>query len=85
MQTTQQIKYSGKISFTMGENHPDKGFVKDYTKNKLFTFEDIYYFNADYYTTEEIQAFIKRDLRLVAGGGYNTENIDNVTFEIKRM
>ena len=39
----------------------------------------------DDYTKEEIESYIKRDLRLVAGGGYNSDHIHNVTFDIERI
>lgn len=75
------MKYDGKISFTIDKNHPD--YVDSYD-GLTFTFEDTYKLNDDY-TEEDAVAFIKRDLKLVAGGGYNTEHIHNVTFEIKRI
>ena len=36
-------------------------------------------------TEEDCVNYIKRDLKLVAGGGYNSDHIHNVTFEIERM
>lgn len=75
------MKYDGKINFTIDKEHPD--YVENY-ESLTFTFEDTYSFNDDY-TEEEAVAFIKRDLSLVAGGGYNTDHIHNVTFEIERI
>lgn len=77
-------KYHGKITYTIDKTHPDIKYVADYTEEKIFTFEDTYTFNNDY-PTENIKAYIKNDLMLVAGGGYNTEHINNVKFEIKKL
>lgn len=79
-----KYQYQGKISYTIDKEHPDIKYVKDWTENKVFTFEDTYTFN-DNYLEEEIVDYIKHDLKLVSGGGYNTEHIHNVTFEIKRI
>lgn len=77
-------QYKATITFTMDEAHPDKKYVKDWTENQKHTFSDTYTFNADY-EEAEILAYIKRDLKLVAGGGYNTDHIHNVQFEIERV
>lgn len=79
-----KMKYYGKIFFTMDKNHPDIKCVEDWTENKLYTFEDTYTFKGKY-TKEEIMHYIKRDLMLVAGGGYNTEHIHGVEFRIKEL
>lgn len=78
------MKYRGKISFTIDREHPDFKYAEDWTVDKIYTFEDVYTFDNDH-MEESIVAYIKRDLRLVAGGGYNAEHIHNVTFEIERV
>lgn len=78
------MKYHGKISYTIDNKHIDINCVENYAENKIFTFEDTYNFSNDY-EEENIIEYIKRDLKLVAGGGYNTDHIHNVTFEIKRV
>ena len=75
------MKYHGKISFTIDKGHPDIKHVEDWTEDKILTFADTYTFNDDY-TEESIIQYIKRDLSLVAGGGYNTDHIHNVAFDI---
>ena len=50
----------------------------------MLSFDDTYTFD-DSYTEEECINYIKRDLKLVAGGGYNSDHIHNVTFEIERV
>ena len=77
------MKYYGKISFTMDKDHPDIKYVKDWTENKVLTIEDVYIFNNNY-TKEDVIAYIKNDLSLVAGGGYNTDHIHNVEFYIEK-
>lgn len=82
------MKYNAKIYYTMDENHPDLDYVKDWTEDKEFVFSDTYTFNDEIYGDEDeemILNYIKRDLRLVAGGGYNSEHIHNVRFDIKRI
>lgn len=82
-------KYHGKIIYTIDGKHPDIKYVADYTEEKIFTFEDTYSFdesrNLEWQEESNIKAYIKRDLKLVAGGGYNTEHIHNVKFEINRV
>ena len=77
-------KYHGKITYTIDKAHPDIKYVEDYTEEKIFTFEDTYSFDGEY-PTENIKAYIKQDLMLVAGGGYNTDHIHNVKFEIEKL
>lgn len=78
------MKYHGKINYTMDAEHPDRKYVEDWTKTKVFSFSDTYTFNSGY-TEEDVTNYIKRDLKLVAGGGYNAKHIHNVTFEIKKL
>ena len=77
-------KYHGKIMYTMDKSHPDIEYAKDWTENKVYAFKDEYTFDACY-THEDIIDYIKHDLSLVAGGGYNTEHIHNVKFDIYRL
>ena len=68
----------------MDAEHPDIKYVDDWTEEKEFTFSDTYTFNNDY-TEEDAICYIKRDLKLVAGGGYNADHIHNIVFEIERQ
>lgn len=79
-----KIKYNAKITYTIDKDHPDKKYVADWTEEKQFTFEDVYTFTMEDYTKEDRINYMKRDLMLVAGGGYNTDHIHNVEFEIKQ-
>ena len=77
-------KYHGKIIYTIDKAHPDIKYVAGYTEKEVFTYEDIYTFNEDY-SKNFVAEYIKRDLMLVAGGGYNTDHIHNVKFELKKL
>lgn len=82
------MKYNAKIYYTMDKDHPDFQYVKDWTEDKEFEFSDTYMFDDNIYSDEDeesVIAYIKRNLRLVAGGGYNSNHIHNVRFEIKRI
>ena len=78
------MKYHGKISFTIDKKHPDIKYVPDWEEDKVLTIEDEYTFNDDY-PKENIIAYIKNDLSLVAGGGYNADHIHNAVFEVKKQ
>ena len=78
------MKIHGKISYTVDEGHPDIQYIKDWSENKVLTFEDTYTFN-NCYTFDDMEDYVKSDLSLVAGGGYNSEHIHNVKFEIARI
>ena len=77
-------RYQGKISFTIDNGHPDIKCIKDWEENKIYTFTDIYTFE-EHWERENIESYIKNDLKLVAGGGYRSKYISNVTFEIKQV
>lgn len=72
-------RYSSKITYDTKDNHPDAPGLKGQE------FTDIYTIDTDaFYGQEDIQDYIKEDLCLVAGGGYDTDTIKNVKFSIKR-
>lgn len=78
-------KYKATIFYTIDAVHPDIKYLnEEYNENKVFNYSDIYSFLADY-TIDYCISIIKSDLRLVAGGGYNSEHIHNVTFNIEKM
>lgn len=82
-----KVKYRGTIRCTIDHNHPDIKCVDNWTKDKVFEFSDEYTFDydEDYTYNGEYERYIKNDLSLIAGGGYNAEHIHNVTFEIQRV
>lgn len=78
------MKIHGKISYTVDAGHPDIQYIKDWSKSKILTFDDVYTFD-DCYTFEDVEGYVKNDLSLIAGGGYNSRHIHNVKFEITRV
>lgn len=77
-------KYTATISYTIDAAHPDIKYLnEEYNENKVFNYSDIYSFPADY-SDDHCMYIIKTDLRLVAGGGYNSEHIHNVVFNIAK-
>ena len=73
-------KYEAFIFYTMDENHSDLEYIKDWKKGKVYYYNDTYTFE-DGYTKEDIYAYMKADLKLVAGGGSTTKHIHNVSFK----
>lgn len=73
-----KFKLKGTINFTTKDNHPDE---KNYTGD----YSDVYTFDSEMYDIESAKSFIKRDLKLVAGGGYRTDTIKNVNIDIIKL
>ena len=64
------MKIHGKITYTVDAAHPDIQYIKGWSENKILNFEDIYTFDGCY-TFEDVENYVKSDLSLIAGGGYN--------------
>jgi hypothetical protein len=80
------MKIYGKITYTCDSEHPDIQYMNDWNENKVYTFEDTYTIKEEnFYGDDDIMSYIKNDLRLVAGGGYNSKHIHNVEFEIRKI
>ena len=69
-----KIEYKAKIKYFIKPEHPDIQYLKDWYVGKEYEFDDVYYIE-DFFEKEEVIEYIKHDLRLVAGGGYNPYNI----------
>ena len=79
------MKIKGKITYKVDSNHPDiQEMPEKYWYDKKFTYEDTYSFNNEW-EYEEAILYIKKDLKLIAGGGYNSEHIYDVSFKIKEV
>lgn len=73
--------YHATIEWRCKVNHPDT----DDTKTR-FAYSDDYYIDDDYFgDSDEIINYIKHDLALVAGGGYDTDTITDVAYDIRRQ
>lgn len=74
------------IYYTVDSEHPDIQYIKNPSEIQSFT--DTYTFDTNYVgnvTRLEMENYAKNDLRLVAGGGYNSKHIHNVSFEFKSV
>lgn len=74
------------IYYTVDSEHPDIQYIKNPSEIQSFT--DTYTFDTNYVgnvTRSEMENYAKNDLRLVAGGGYNSKHIHNVSFEFKSV
>lgn len=72
-----KVKYNAVINFDTKQNHPDAPGVKGLKYSDVYTID-----NDAFYGSEDIQDYISNDLALVAGGGYDTNTIENVRFSI---
>lgn len=77
------MKYKGTVSYRITEDHPDRKHFKGDLSERL-TYSDIYTFREEL-PKESIVNYIKYDLALIAGGGYNTDQIRDVKFTIKEV
>lgn len=74
------------IYYTVDSEHPDIQYIKNPSEIQSFT--DTYTFDTNYVgnvTRSDMENYAKNDLRLVAGGGYNSKHIHNVSFEFKSV
>lgn len=70
------------INYTVDSAHPDIKSIRNPEEPQSFT--DLYTVDTDYFwSTDDIYSYIRDDLRLVAGGGYDSDHIHNVTFDFK--
>ena len=71
-----QVKVKGVIYYKVKNNHPDLDCIPEDDRDKTLEFCDTYNIDTDYfYGREDIERYIKHDLALVAGGGYDTDTI----------
>lgn len=72
------------IRYNITKDNPDFKYVESPEKPLVFT--DTYRFSPEsefYDDPDYMMNFIKQDLLLVAGGGYDTKGVTNVKFEFK--
>jgi hypothetical protein len=75
--------FKATIKFDCDGNHPD-------APNELgVQYSDIYHFDTDVFSggndVEAMKNYIRRDMALVAGGGYATDTIINVKYDIEEV
>lgn len=80
------VKIDATIFYTIDRNHPDINYMENKSTKTVRTFSDTYIFDrfrCPYYEVSEMKNYIRNDLRLIAGGGYDSKHIHNVRFEFK--
>lgn len=82
----EKIKYNARINYYMLPGHPDIPYYPKWQEGKIESFNDTYTFDRNYFETEnDMILYIKHDLALVAGGGYNTNYINIIDYDIQRI
>lgn len=75
-----KIKYQATVTGKAKANHPDC------SSNTELEYSDIYTIDTDYfYGGDDIYNYIKRDMLLVLGGGYDTSTVKNVKFNLNKV
>lgn len=75
-------RFKASITYKVKETHPDIKYI-DNPKERL-TFEDVYTFKENY-NKNDVAGYIKNDLSLIAGGGYDDKHIDILSFSIEKI
>lgn len=79
-----KVKIRGTIMYRVDESHPDYQYIKN--PDEVQEFSDVYTMDKNYFPDRHSrECYIKNDLALVAGGGYSTENIHDVTFKFEQV
>ena len=78
------MKLKSTINYKVKPTHPDIDCMSDWYEGKEYSYNDTYTIDPQYFWGEDdIYEYIKEDLLLIAGGGYDWENIYDVKFDIK--
>lgn len=81
-----RVNIKGTISYKMKSNHPDLQYVKPKDRDKEQVFSDVYYIETDnFFGKDHIEGYIKNDLKLVAGGGYDTDTIKDIKIKLEKV
>lgn len=79
-----KVKIKGIIFYTVDKSHPDYQYIKN--PDEVQKFSDVYTMDTSYFPDQySREYYIKNDLALIAGGGYTTDHIHNVSFEFERV
>jgi len=77
-------KIKAEIHYDVLNNHPDLKYIKYPDIRQRYI--DIYAIDDNcFYGEDDMYDYIKEDLMLVAGGGYNTDTIANVKFYFEEV
>ena len=73
------MKFKAKIKYKVDGNHPDiQDLPTEFWYGKDFTYEDTYTFDNDEWSFGEAVRYMENDMKIVAGGGYNSSHIYDV-------
>lgn len=74
----ERITISATITYTIDTGHPDIGCMTDWTPEKVYTYSDTYTFDTVFFPTiSDMKHYIRRDLLMIAGGGYDARHVHN--------
>ena len=74
-------EYVATLRYSIDKGHPDCS--KNIDEGDWFIAEDIYRIDPKcFYGNADIESYIKNDLMMVAGGGYNSGHIHDKKFHI---
>ena len=76
--------FDAKIWFQIDKNHKDYYCVPDNMRNEVLTYEDRYTFT-DALSDRIIRQKIRKDLLLVAGGGYDWKHVVDPVISIQEV
>jgi len=80
------MKIKATIKYKVDGNHPDIQYIdSSLWYDKTFTYGDTYSFDNNEWTYEEAILYMEKDLKLVAGGGYNYAHIYDVSFDFEEV
>ena len=79
------VKIKATIYYMVDTDHPDYKYINGPKSQQQFS--DTYTFDTLYWGNDfgSMEARMKQDLALVAGGGYNTDHINHVKYKIIRL
>lgn len=81
-----KLQYKATLQYKILPTHPNKDqVVGGWNPNKVYEYSDTYTFYIENIDFECLNNFMKHDLALVAGGGYNTDGIKIVDFTVKKL
>ena len=79
------MKVQAKIYYKILPTHPDKDcVVGGWDPEREMSYDDTYHIDPNYFEgMDDIKTYIKHDLALIAGGGYETKHIKDVRYEME--
>ena len=73
-------KILATIRYMVDDQHPDIQYIENPSEIQSFT--DCYRIDTEkFWGRDDYMSYIKNDLKLIAGGGYNCKHIHKVKFE----